>query len=190
MLPIYTRRDHEKFVQRLRRSVANGSVGASTARGRVKGTVETARTFLKGLDLGRFVTESEDQFRQILDKTTVEFRDALPERLWGFARKFLNIFLRDALYNRFLCESYELACIEPFLEVPLDRSVGMGLYNRAKERDGSDVPRWDAIKRLQPKDSDKYQDFARRVAEEEGCCRVDLDLLWYSRTDESENPSP
>jgi hypothetical protein len=152
------------------------------------GTVENAQEFFRKLDdVGQFVATSEHEFRQVLDRITDELRCKLPGKQWGAARKFLNIFLRDALYNRFLCEYYKLALIEPFLEVPLDGLVGRWLYKRHRKKGGSDLRPWDAIIRLKPGVSDKYQEFARQVAEEEGCYRVDLDLLGYGRVDEPED---
>ena len=47
----------------------------------------------------------------------------MPESVWGFARKGLNIFLRDCFYNRYIHDHYGLQAIEPFLEVPLDGRV-------------------------------------------------------------------
>ncbi len=178
-----TRRDHKKFVKHDLGIVANGSVGASTARHMGPGTVLEAQRFLSKLDPASFRTASEEEFRQVLDSATEEFREKLTNKSWGAARKFLNIFLRDVLYNRFLCEYYNLAPIEPFLEVPLDGKLGKWLNNRHKEKGGSDLRRWGTIIRLEREVSDKYQELARQVAEDEGCFRVDLDLLGYGGVD-------
>lgn len=146
------------------------------------GTVKAARDFLMHLDLRQFAGDSEDAFQYVLDRRTIECRDKLPRKSWGAARKFLNIFLRGALYNRFLCEHYHLGVTEPFLEVPLDSFVAIGLR---KEEGGTSLPPWKTIIRLEPEVSAKYQAFARQVAQRKGCSRVHLDL-WYWRADGSE----
>jgi hypothetical protein len=97
----------------------------------------------------------------------------------------LNIFLRDALYNYYLREHYDLARIEPFLEVPLDGSVGKGLYDLHKKEGGTDLLPWRAIQGLKKEESDKYQEFARLVADAKRYARVHLDL-WFYRAGESE----
>jgi len=170
------------FIKRVRQREASISVGASTARGMGKGMVKAARDFLGNLDLRSFVTESEDAFQQRLDASTDECRVKLPSQSWGAARKFLNIFLRGALYNRFLCEHYGLVTLEPFLEVPLDKSVATGLRS---EHGGLSLPPWGTVLRLEPAVSAAYQAFAHQVSLRKGCARVHLDL-WYWRRDESE----
>jgi len=171
----------QDFIQRVQKFEASVSIGASTARRMGKGTVAAARRFLRSLDLRRFVTESEDAFQECLDATTLECQARLPSKSWGAARKFLNIYLRGALYNRFLCEHYGLAILEPFLEVPLDRSVAIGLRG---EDGGLSLPRWGTVIRLKPDVSAAYQAFASSVSRRKGCARVHLDL-WYFRADES-----
>jgi hypothetical protein len=167
----------KKFIELIQHREANVSIEASAARGMGKGTVEAARTFLCGLRLAGFATRSEAAFLQRLDAETLALQKRLPQKSWGAARKFLNIFLRGALYNRFLCEHFGLASLEPFLEVPLDKSVATALRKRDHR---SSLPRWNTIVRLEKEASDKYQTFARRVAERKKLARVHLDL-WYWR---------
>ena len=170
------------FIRRVQEREASVSIGASTARSMGEGTVKAARDFLRSLDLRAFVTESEDEFMDRLEASTKACRARLPRKSWGAARKFLNIFLRGALYNRFLCEHYGLRVLEPLLEVPLDKSVATGLRG---EEGGSSLPPLGAVIRLKPKISALYQAFAHRVSQQKGCARVHLDL-WYFRRDESE----
>ena len=75
-------------------------------------------------------------------------------RSWGAARKALNIFLRDVLYNHYLRSHHGLDRLEDWLEVPLDRDVAVAL--RA-ESEGGELPRWKTIKRLTPDVSGRYQ---------------------------------
>ena len=102
-----------------------------------KGTIEVARQYLASLDLQRFSVKTEREFRVVLNRTTRAYLTKLPAegRHWGAARKFLNIFLRGVVYDRFLCEEYDLYRIEPWLEVPLDSHVAKGL----KAESGGDI---------------------------------------------------
>ena len=173
-----------EFIELVRKRNASTSVGASTARNMGTGTVKAARVFLRNLDLLRFVTESEVAFLRSLDLSTVECSRELPCKSWGAARKFLNIFLRDAMYNRFLCDHFGLAIIEDFLEVPLDKSVALGLHG---EPGGESLPAWRTVVGLTPADSATYQAFARRIALEKGFARVHLDLCYYRRDAHEDN---
>jgi hypothetical protein len=170
----------EKLLRYMLEREASISIGASTARGMGKGTVKVAQDFLKKLDLCRFVQESasETAFGRYLDGTTKRFSKELPSESWGAARKFLNIFLRGALYNRFLCDHYALIALEPFLEVPLDRSVATGLR---EEEGGGSLPRWRTIVGLSKDDSDEYQKFASKVSQQKGYARVHLDVCYFRR---------
>jgi hypothetical protein len=174
----------QEFIKLVKNREASISIGASTARGMGEGTVEAARKFLRSLDLSSFVTESEDAFLQHLDAKTEELQMKLPNRnrSWGAARKFLNIFLRGAFYNRFLCDHFGLYVLEDFLEIPLDESVATGLRS---EHGGESLPRWNTIIRLGRQESAAYQAFARQVSRRKKCARVHLDLQYFRR-DESE----
>ena len=175
-----------KLIQLVRKHVASGSIGASTARGMGKGTVKAAREFLQTLDLQQFVMETEEAFNRHFNKITKQFskkllaKRKLPGKRWGAARKFLNIFLRGTLYNHYLREHYRLDIIEPFLEVPLDKSVATGLQG---EEEGSLLPRWRGVIHLSEGDSAKYQAVACRVAQRKGCSPVHLDLWYYRRNE-------
>jgi len=171
----------------MRKREANLSIGASTARHMGAGTVKEARDFLGSLDIGSFVNDSEEALNQHLDTTTVEFGKELTCKSWGAARKFLNIFLRGALYNRCLCDCYGLAILEPFLETPLDSHVATALRSRCNEEEGGLLlPPWGTIIRLEKDVSQKYQEVASRVARKKGVARVHLDV-WYWRQDKSED---
>jgi hypothetical protein len=92
-----------------------------------------------------------------------ELRSFLPKgvRHWGSARRFLNIFLRGALYNRYTCEKYGLTRLESWLEVPLDSHVAKGFLIKPE---GKDLPRWTTAVGLTREVSSAYQLVAREVA--------------------------
>jgi|SRR5439155_11817528 len=133
-----------------------------------------------------FRTKTRGQFEMRLNVATRSLKDHLPKgaQNWGTARKALNIFLRDALYNHYLRSHHYLHRIEEWLEIPLDRDVATAL--RA-EPEGAALPRWDGvkIKRLTPRVSRQYQRVAQLVADRRRTQRVHLDLEYWRRRDES-----
>lgn len=158
---------------------AKGSVGPSTARGMgPPGTIAAAKNFLMNFNLQKIKTGSEKSFRSSLDKSTALLQYSLPKgaRYWGSSRKFLNIYLRNCLYNRYICEEYGLKQLESWLEVPLDSHVGKGLL---LEKHGANLPRWKTVIGLTGEVSRQYQDVAQVVAKENGVARVHLDLLYW-----------
>ena len=168
-----------KTIGYLRRRTAELAIGNSTLRNQgAPGVAKAARHFLAKVDLKSFSVSSEQKFSQILDCATIDLVRALPPgaRNWGTARKALNIFLRDCLYNQFLCSYFAISHIHPWLEIPLDSHVAKGLRRTSQ---GSDLPKWDTITGLNHERSDRYQEVAGRVAKKIGCNRVDLDIyLW------------
>jgi len=133
--------------------------------------VAAAQHYLATLDLRQFNVASKEAFLNVLNELTKALAEAFPEGgrgNWGAARKSLNLFLRDVVESRSLCDRYHLAHVEPWLEVPLDSHVGEKLC--------SDWPR---IINLTPDVSDEYQTLASIVAAMLECSRVDLDLYMW-----------
>lgn len=159
--------------------MASTAIGPSTARGMgPSGMIPRARKYLAGLPVRSFQVQTQKEFTAALDRATQRFVKSLPKgaRHWGAARKFLNIYLRDLVYNRFLCEHYRLERIEPWLELPLDSHVAKGLR---KERGGSRVPRWKTVIGLDAKLNDEYQTFASDVARQKHTSRIHLDIIYW-----------
>ena len=171
----------KEFVKLLHWRVARTSVGASTARGMPKKTVEKARKYLESLSLEKFGRcHTVASFHSLLGKTTVGLQRKLPNHSWGAARKFLNIFLRGIVYHRFLCKGYRLHHIEPWLEVPLDSYVAKGLKKDQKLLDKSGpVLKWSGVTDLEELVSQDYQNVATEVAKHVGIHRIHLDLKYW-----------
>jgi len=140
--------------------------------------IGVARDYFKRLDLRMFAVASEKEFVQRLDTATENLRRRFPKEAknWGAARKALNLFLRDTLYNTFLSKHYHLEKTEPWLEIPLDQYVAAGLH---RDYRGEDLPKWDGIKRLTPENSVAFQRAAKLVAQEKGIARIHLDLFYW-----------
>ena len=163
------------LVRLLQIRIAMVAIGAPVLRGQGQpGMVEAARNYLARLDLSKFginIVDSEAVFLKALDRHTKKLANKFPGKglgNWGAARKSLNLFLRDVVESRSLCDKYKLQHIEKWLEVPLDSHVARGLCSG-----------WPRIRYLTPCVSDEYQALASIMAEMLGCSRVALDLnLW------------
>jgi hypothetical protein len=165
------------FRKKLRERLASTAIGPSTIRGLApEGTIGPAREFLERVALARFANVDASIFEELLDNVTGEYLVEVPALPWGAARKFLNIFLRDCLYNRWVSEDFQLATIAGFLEVPLDFDVADELKHRAGH---GKLPAWPRIKNLEPPVSARFQEFAETVAIKEGVHRVDLDIAFW-----------
>lgn len=164
-------------VEDVQRRVANTSIGASTLRSQGV-RIKEAREFLEGLNLDELIQLPKEDFNDWLGKKTKllmrRFKcNSGDKNNWGAARKVINIFLENALHNRFLFEEYNLQRFEDVLEIPLDSNVAKGLeedwkkyLERHKSGASSDkLPKWTTIKGLEPTDSDKFQACARKVAD-------------------------
>lgn len=167
------------MIRHIHRYVARYSVSASAARGqRAAGLVGAARAYFSEVPLRSFAVSSELRFRRNLNKHTERLRTELPRgaRSWGMSRKLLNIFLRNALYTRYLCEQYHLDGAEDWYEIPLDSIIAKRLRKEAKPHE---LPRWPGVKHLTPATSELYQAVARRAAKRLGVAPVHLDAIWW-----------
>ncbi len=169
-----------KFRVKLREYIANISIGSSTVRGRPAGTVGTVRKYLEGLDLSSLRDLKKEQFEIWLNEKTQDLQSKLTQDFkeeWGLARKCLNIFLRNVVYNKYLFKEYNLRSILPWLEVPLDSQVAQHLRN---EHEGEGLPRWPWLNKLDQPTSKLYQDVADKVrATKELPYRVHLDVYYW-----------
>ena len=166
------------FIPTVQRKVAVTAVGPSTLRGQGRGVLAASQEFLATVSLARVPQSSESRFMGWLDRQTEALLDALPidGRPWGTARKGINLFLRDVLYNKYLSRRYAFGKIERWLEIPLDSAVARGLKAEAGQ---GVLPRWPGLKHLDENLSAEFQNFASFHARTLGIERVHLDMyLW------------
>ena len=163
-----------KFISQMQKKLAVSAVGPSAVRGQLKGTLAAARRSLMKLSLRPLRTRNEKSFGKWLDKQTDEMAKEIP---WGVARKCLNLFLRDAFYNRYLHDKYGLCALEPMLEVPLDSVVGRFLIDR---QNGTKLGPWRTLKGLKAETSRAFQEVASEIANAEGIARIHLDIFAWT----------
>lgn len=140
--------EHTSFIDMIHKKVAIAAIGPSALRSQgASGVIDAARGYLIALDLSQFADRGERSFSRRLDKVAEELREAFPvgARNWGAARKALNLFLRDSLYNLYLNRCYKLSSTEDWYEIPLDGVIARGL--RTRDVSGH-LPRWRGVKYL------------------------------------------
>lgn len=164
------------FIPTVQHKVAVTAIGPSALRRQGKGVLGSSQRFLASISLPRIPKSSVARFW--LDRQTNDLLADLPVngRPWGAARKAINLFLRDALYNQYLNRQYGLDKIESWLEIPLDSAVARGLKSAAGR---GILPHWPGLKHLDPDVSNEFQSFAIAHAQTLGIKRVHLDMyLW------------
>lgn len=179
---------YEEYIRKIHKRIAIVAVGGSALRNQGdSGLVGIARSYFENeivLDDLFDCLQNKPLFDNFLNKHTKELVNRFPEKgkSWGAARKGLNLFFRDLVYNKFIAEKYKLSVnFQQFndqikhLEVPLDSYVANELYGKSQKK----LPRWISIKELQHKKSEEYQAFALDYANELDIARVNLDLLFW-----------
>ncbi len=178
------------FIEHVQRQVSELAVGASALRNQGgSGLIKAAREHFKGTDLDCFGSVlNSAAFAKLLDSHTEALQKKFPSgaQHWGAARKAMNLFIRDACYNRFLCSEYGLGRIERWLEVPLDKDVATRLLNDLSKGayvmpNGFTKPNWSKIKDLKKGDSDLFQSMAQVHADGLAIARVHVDLLYWRK---------
>ena len=178
----------KEFEKRLFRRIAQVSVGASAIRNQGgAGLIEILRDYFEDEINPRIffsILPKNQAFRNFLDDHTKKVLKRFPRgaKSWGAARKGLNLFFRDLVYNGYYANKYgvpdDYSALNNFmqnLEVPLDKEVAQGIIADAEEK----IPRWTNIKNLTPEISDIYQHQAQMIANNRGTARINLDLIYW-----------
>ncbi len=180
--------DKDEFLKQVKRRVAQISVGASAIRNQgASGLIKTSREYFENtIDLLEFRDLlTTDKYADYLDRLTIDLKNKFGEggQNWGAARKGLNLFFRDVVYNKYLADFLKVPTDDQEnlkmirnLEVPLDKDVATGLTSVFR-----DLPKWTTIKKLDDKQSKQFQDKALSYSESKGIARVHLDLGFWRR---------
>lgn len=180
--------DKKEFIHNVIWRLSNISVGASALRNQgAPGIVEAARVYFREeIELAKLfkALSSNKRYKKFLDTHTSNLLKTFPSKgkSWGAARKGLNLYFREVVYNKFISDYYGLPknmnkynIAIAFLEVPLDRDVATGIRRDA----GEELPKWKSIRDLDKRISDVYQNAAMAIAKEEGVARIHLDLKYW-----------
>jgi hypothetical protein len=161
----------------LQQVAAASAVRGSAVRGG-GAAAASAYSFCATLDLAPFAERRGGTFLSRLDASTDRLRRALPSRgrSWGAARNVVNLFLREALYNRHVCAHFRLDRSEEWLELPLGPILARRLRSGFPK---CGLPPWRNLDALTPAVNSNYQGVAAEIAETKGIARVHLEaLLW------------
>ncbi len=156
------------------------AIGASTLRNQgAPQVIETARLYLQGINLNLLKKiNSESQYLNFINRHTNALSNKVPAGAkgnWGAARKAINIFMRDCLYNQYLTKQYGINKLEEWLEVPLDKDVANNIIKGCN----CNLHPWKSIKSLDKDTSDRYQVCAYMIAKKEKIPRVHLDIIYW-----------
>ncbi|MFH2139014.1 MAG: hypothetical protein ABII88_11000 [Candidatus Omnitrophota bacterium] len=165
------------LIKLIKNQVCELAVGASALRNQgAPGLINTARQYFKQLDPSIFVKPKESEFLTELNNHTEKLRKKFPKNAqnWGAARKALNLFIRNLLYNKYLCDYYSLLKIEHYLELPLDSYTAKGLRKLNKN-----LPKWRSIKTLTKEENKQFQIFAANYAKSENIAKIHLDIKFW-----------
>lgn len=177
-----------EFEFKLYRRLAQVSIGPSSIRNQGgSGLIDILRGYFeKEIDPKEFfkVLKSKRRYQNFLDRHTISILKRFPRgaKSWGAARKGLNLFLRDLVYNGYFSTKFripgEYSRLNEFvkhMEVPLDRDVVTGIQRDSE----NELPRWTGIKNLTPDVSNLFQQQAEVIASKRKTARIHLDLLYW-----------
>jgi hypothetical protein len=166
----------------LQRFLAYASVTTSAIRGNKEGVKKQLFESISKVDLKKFCNPT--LFLTTLDHATLALSESGALKVpWGTARKCLNIFLREALYNFYARQQWELTTLESILELPLDHRVASRLYH--EDKGAHRLSKLKTIKGLHPDQHAHYQMAAAVIARKQGTERVHLDLLYWPASDDA-----
>ena len=177
-----------EFLKHIHRRIAQTAIGASAIRNQGgKGIIYSLRGYFENkITIQTFIESINDKrkYQSFLTRHTEKVLKDFPPNAqsWGAARKGLNLFFRDIIYNKFLSHYYHVPTnfskfnqFVQHLEVPLDKEVGL----RIRRDSISKAPRWNSIKSLNPELSEEFQMHANIVAQKLKIARVNLDLIYW-----------
>ena len=170
---------NQNFRSKVIQNLSFVSGGTSSVRGQPAGTLQRMRRMLCKVDLEKLKLCDPEDVRKFLNYETRRIEKGMIKPCWGLARKFLNIFLRFAECNRFLCSHYRLSRLRNAFEIPLDSMTAKEI-RRSSPR--GTLPQWPGLIRLTPQESRRFQERAMQLAKqhEDRIARVDLDLYFWS----------
>jgi hypothetical protein len=168
----------KKFISDMQKFTAISAIGASALRGQKSGTISKVRNYLGIMNLSKLCRlQSEQRYKAWLDLHAQRLVNNHRVR-WGAARKALNLFLRDCLYNKYLSTQFDLEHVERWMEIPLDSIIAKELKKNAGR---GMLPPWPGLKKLKQADSERFQRHATEMASEVKMDRVHLDVsLWIN----------
>lgn len=181
--------NEDEFYLKLKKRIAEITIGASALRNQgLAGLVEATRKYLFiNIAIDDFFESlgSEDAFIGFLDRHTQALMASYPTQAkqnFGAARKGLNLFFREIVYNTFFSAKYfdthnitEINKAITYLEVPLDSHVAKKIIENSNNK----LPLWGKIKTLTSDNSKLYQSAASQIALNLMIPRVHLDLIYW-----------
>ena len=174
----------EPLEKRLQKRTAYLSISRSALRNQgAKGLVKVSREFAAEVNLKIMAEKwNKKRYSPYLDQMTELLMRRYPKDArtnFGAARKALNLFFRDTVYNRVFTTAFGLSTSKSHLsqlELPLDSYTIKGLAKSFPELKRE----WSGIKYLKPGLSEIFQQKAAQIAARNGLVRVELDVFYWN----------
>jgi len=172
---------NKEFLSAVQKFTGIQAVSVSTVRGLPEGSLGKIQAYLGRLRLGRLAGMDGADYARWLDAKTRDLQRKLRGRnkRWGLARKSMNLFMRQCLYNTYLSRRFRLARFQKQMEIPLDSRVAREFGKDARNT-RRNLTEWPSLNGLKYRVSREYQEHAEDLASRKGLpARVFLDhYLW------------
>jgi hypothetical protein len=185
----------DKSLMQITNFIAETSIGSSTIRNMgPAGNIQLVRNFLKVISIQDFLIAAhfEPTYKKWLNKQTSKLIKETNFRGDGFgpARKCINIYLRNIIYNSLVCAHFglipysrEFNNVLSHLEIPIDSFSAKGIMKDAKKvHNCPPLPgSWKTIMILSSEQNEHFQIAAKIIADSKQTARVNLDFLYFRK---------
>ena len=144
------------FQKTMQEFVATSAIGVSALRNQGKGAHQAVRTALASMHLSPVKDMGQAEYRKWLDGATNWLLTQWPGtgRPWGAARKSVNLFMRDALYNQYLNAEHDIGHVENWPDAKvneIDHRSGSEAVHQVPQRPAENQPKPECIVRVPQK---------------------------------------
>jgi hypothetical protein len=177
---------NKDFYTELQARIASLAIGRSALRNQgASRMVQDARDFCMALDLSQLAKDwNAKRFHAYLSRQTRALMKKFRKRAqknFGAARKALNLFFRDIVYNGILTKRHKLNLSKAYLnqlEVPLDSFTTRGIFRSFP----AFRKQWEGIRYLKPTLNNQLQKRAAEIAKKNNIATVHLDVFYWRET--------
>lgn len=170
------------FKNKLQERIAYLAISRSSLRNQGEsGIIAKSRTFSAKLNLNVFAKNWNNlTYSGYLDVKSETLSKNFRNKKFGAARKALNLFFRDVVYNTFLVKEYKIKITFKHLkqlEIPLDSYTTKEIFKKFPFL----KKWWGGIIYLNKEINDWFQEAASRIAVKQNLPKVHLDVFYWRK---------